>query len=229
MRNALVIDEKYILTMDNAAAIGERKDDVVQVSDELTAYYTMRVALLEQWGAWAMPCAIMMGNFSGGNVWPTYEKGIQRVFTEVGIAMPPLQGSSETNMLTLQSGINLTVLGKKITCTQPPANELIWYIYGLPLVGSEVVRQQNAVARLDKIYQAWQNEIIVRIWPVGSKGILAEVQHLFEKSIKMQSSVDLYKTAGPATAVLIACTAANEEKLQAFFRAPLERLDIIGI
>ena len=43
MRNATLIDQQYVVTVDNAGCIGEKEQDVVKASNELTSYYCTRV------------------------------------------------------------------------------------------------------------------------------------------------------------------------------------------
>nr|WP_316046884.1 hypothetical protein [Planococcus glaciei] len=81
--------------------------------DRITAKFAARVALLEQWAAGSEPEVILLHNFSGEAQWNRYVEGIKEQFEEIGIEMPQLAGSSETNMPTLQSGIAVTMLGRQ--------------------------------------------------------------------------------------------------------------------
>ena len=67
----------FIATMDNAAAIGQKPQDVVSAPDQLTAYMTARVTFLEQLAAQALPVQVLLANFSGDAAWSRYEKGFQ--------------------------------------------------------------------------------------------------------------------------------------------------------
>lgn len=66
-------------TTDNAAAIGEKPQDVVSAPDKLTAYLTARVTFIEQLAANALPSHIILANFSGDAAWSRYVAGIQQV------------------------------------------------------------------------------------------------------------------------------------------------------
>lgn len=113
-----------VATMDNAAAIGEKPQDIVSASDQLTAYMTARVSFLEQLAAQALPIQILLANFSGDAAWSRYEKGIQQVFEEAGLTCPAIAGSTESNMPTLQSGLAITMLGRANSAVHLTMNSL---------------------------------------------------------------------------------------------------------
>ncbi|KGR74569.1 hypothetical protein [Ureibacillus sinduriensis] len=200
MRNAIRIDDTSVVTIDNSSCIGEKELDEVHVSNELTAYYSMRVSLFEQWCAGAEPTNIFLSNFSGDEAWAGYCKGIQKAFDEIGVTMPAINGSSESNFQSLQSGISLMVIGKiKFEiCTE----QLQWFVIGRPLVGNEVITESHHVVKLKEIYDLIRLEIAKHVWPVGSKGILSELGRIFPNR-NYECSVDLHKSSGPATSVIV--------------------------
>ena len=200
MRNAIRIDDTTVITIDNSGCIGEKELDIVHVSNELTAYYSARVALLEQLCAGAEPTHILLSNFTGDNAWGDYEKGIKKAFDEIGIALPAINGSTESNFNTLQSGISLMLIGK-VQYEMADTN-LEWFVIGKPLVGQEVIEEANHVAKLKELYNLLKLKIAKQIWPVGSKGILAELERIFPEG-KFDCSLDLKKTSGPATSVIV--------------------------
>ncbi|WP_390284081.1 hypothetical protein [Ureibacillus sp. GCM10028918] len=210
MRNAIRLDDKTVVTMDNSGCIGEKELDEVHVSNELTAYYTMRVALLEQWCAGAEPINIFLSNFTGDKAWADYEKGIQAAFDEVGSAMPVINGSTESNFKSLQSGISLMIIGKVLY--EISKENLLWFVVGKPLVGQEVINESEHVAKLKEIHNLIQLKIAKKIWPVGSKGILSELERIFPDR-KFECSLDLHKSSGPATSVIVGI---SHDKLEEF-------------
>ena len=222
MRDALLLPGGHVITVDNSAAIGEKENDIVKVSNELAAYYTIRVALLEQWSANAEPQAISLANFSGDNAWQPYINGIHQAFKEIGAPMPPITGSTETNMSTLQSGLSITIIGRKLEDTT--CASLVWYVYGQPLVGQEVLEQPQAVADLGRIYNGWQRGLVKKVWPVGSSGVAKECERLFPNKMIKIEDLDLHKTAGPATVVLLASHVEDEHILCDYFGLPLKKV-----
>lgn len=221
MRNAVKVGE-LIATTDNAAAIGEKSQDVVFASDKLTAYLTARVTFLEQLAAGAIPMHIILANFSGDASWTRYVAGIEQVFEEVGLLCPPIAGSSESNMPTLQSGLSITMLGQVHQKIPVQCEKLMWYTYGLPLVGKEVLEQPEDVAQLQPIFRAWREEIVQQVWPVGSQGLQAEFSRLFGHS-EVKTSLDIEKSAGPCAVILLGIHPEKEHLAQTLFTRNFEK------
>jgi hypothetical protein len=224
MRNATLIDQQYVVTVDNAGCIGEKEQDVVKASNELTSYYCTRVGLLEQWCAGSHPTHLFLSNFTSEEAWKDYEKGIQKAFDEIGEKMPPLSGSTETNFESLQSGISLMMVGKVIRETSAELCE--WFIIGKPLVGQDVIDNKEQVASLSEIYVLLKLGIIETIWPVGSKGIGAELERLFS-GFNVECSLPLDVSSGPATCVIVGVRKENVNQLEEHITAPIQQIKII--
>lgn len=223
MRNAKKVQGDLVVTIDNAGCIGEKEQDVVKASNEIAAYYTARTALLEQWCAGAQPIQLFLSNFTSEDAWNDYEKGITKVFTEIGEKMPPLAGTTESNFKPLQSGITLMVIGKKMIDILPENCQ--WFVVGKPLVGKEVLEQPNNVAKLNELLLLLKMGVIKQLWPTGSKGIGAECKKLFKGKI-IECSLPLEKSSGPSTAVIVG---VNKEQIELFkekISAPIERIHI---
>ena len=223
MRNAIKIDKDTIITIDNTGCIGEKEHDVVKVPNEVAAYYCARVSILEQWCAGAQPTHLFLGNFTSEEAWADYEKGFAKVFEEIGEKMPPLNGSTETNFTSMQSGLSLTVVGKKVF--EVNEENCDWFVVGRPLVGEEVINNQEDVAKLNELILLIKLGIIKHVWPVGSKGIKAECKKIF-KNNEIECALPLEKSGGPSTCVIVA---VDREQLGQFFdsiTAPIEKLII---
>lgn len=215
MRHELLIDG-FVITSDNSAAIGEKPDDAVYAPDSVTAKFAARVALLEQWAAGSEPHALLLHNFSGADQWDAYMAGIAELFAEAQTPLPPVSGSTETNMPTLQSGIAVTMIGKQHR-KPAPAESLQWFVYGVPLFGEDVLAKIDQIADLAAIKKAIESGLIERIWPVGSKGIAHEVELLMGNSQKFSAALNVDSSAGPATCVLIGVLPANSGRVQESF------------
>ncbi|MDQ0428286.1 hypothetical protein QOZ98_001112 [Planomicrobium stackebrandtii] len=215
MRHELLIDG-FVITSDNSAAIGEKLQDVVYAPDSITAKFAARVALLEQWAAGSEPQAVLLHNFSGVEQWNAYLAGLTELFAEAETVLPPISGSTETNMPTLQSGIAVTMIGKQ-NRDLAPAESLRWFVYGVPLVGEEVLTKTDQIADLGLIRKAFDSAVIERIWPVGSKGIAQEAALLMDRHVEVSADLDLNCSGGPATCVLLGVNPANKERAQRYF------------
>ncbi|QTD40730.1 alpha-ribazole-5-phosphate synthase [Sporosarcina sp. Te-1] len=226
MRNAVQLEGGLILTTDNSGGIGMKAADVVSVPDRTTARFAARVALLEQWAAGAEPIAVLIHNFSGPESWPAYEAGVQDVFEEAGMATPTITGSTETNMELLQSALGVTMVGKLVRAASE--EELVWFTYGVPLVGNAVLEQEQNIASLGKIWEALHTGLIKRVWPVGSGGLLKEVRDLYGiGDVTIQSPLDTAASAGPSTCVLVAVPIGGVDEAKLHFGEFLHGLAVI--
>lgn len=215
MRNALQLSNGFIVTTDNSGAIGQKKLDVINVPDDVTSYFSARVTLLEQWAEGAKPEAIILHNFSDEEAWERYMNGIERLFEEIDIPVPRITGSTESNITTLQSGVAITMIGKCMN-EVPPVQCLKWFTFGKPLVGDKLMAEPENIADMKCIFEAIQQDIIGRIWPVGSKGISKEFQILFGEE-SFECACNIYESAGPSTVVLVGIYEEKVQQAKQFF------------
>lgn len=215
MRNALMVDG-MIITTDNSAAIGEKPQDIVHVPDEVAAKFAARVALAEQWAAGGEATAILLHNFSGELQWPRYVSGITQLFSELDIPVPPVSGSTESNIETLQSALAVTIIGRKLRMLADP-HELEWFIYGEPLVGEAVINHADRIADLRIVKNALDCSQIERIWPIGSGGIEREADKLFGCRMPLAQGIAKEASGGPATCLLVGLKTSKVEGAKHLF------------
>jgi hypothetical protein len=211
MRNVLTLPllgkDTLLITADNSGAIGMKKNDLIMVPYETTAYYSFRVAVMECMAAGGEPISVVLSNFCGDEAWDQLTSGIQKGLNELHLKIP-ITGSTESNFDMQQSAIGIIVLGKKtIGKTEPLFNEQSKLaIIGLPLVGNEVIDQEDQIVPLPIFQKICRLEGIT-VWPVGSKGILFELNKMFKNKgfIKNQviTEVDIEKSSGPATCFIV--------------------------
>ncbi|TQR18066.1 hypothetical protein [Psychrobacillus soli] len=220
MRNAVLLPNDLVLTTDNSAAIGEKEADVVQVSDEVVAYFAGRVALMEQWAAGAYPVSIVIHNFSGNKSWNKYVAGMEKLFGEINQPCPEITGSTESNMETLQSAMAVTMIGERQVTS---AENYTWYVYGMPCVGEEVMTESEKTANMKKISDGVNSGFVQRVWPVGSTGIAGECKRL---GLHCElSNWDTGKSAGPATSVLLGIANNRIEEAKLHFGTYFEEIN----
>lgn len=199
MRNALKLPNNSILTIDNAGCLGELVHDVVACPNEIVSYFTARTALFEQLCAGALPHVIALANFTGDHAWDDYVRGIARAYEELGLVLPRIVGSTESNFTATQSGISLTLVGDvHFTVT---TDCQYWYVVGVPLVGPQVLQNPEKCAPLGWIYEQLVKGVIQYVHPVGSGGIRKECSRLFDEQIHVDVPMDV--SGGPATAVIV--------------------------
>ncbi|MFC3210539.1 MULTISPECIES: alpha-ribazole-5-phosphate synthase [Planomicrobium] len=219
MRHEIILNG-MVITTDNSAAIGQKRLDAVKAPDPITAKFAARVALLEQWAAGSEPQAVLLHNFSGAEHWEPYVAGIEELFYEAGLPKPSISGSSETNMQTLQSALAVTMIGRQEG--EREESNLEWVVYGEPLTGKDVLENPAKIADLKKLNDLMKRKLIHRIWPVGSKGIAAEVDLMLNRTIKvLEKGPDLLASGGPATSVLLGTMPQNTKTVMDFLESPV--------
>jgi hypothetical protein len=216
----LTSTESLIISSDNSGGIGMKAGDHVQVSYETVAYYSFRVAAMECIAAGGVLVSVVLHNFCGDHTWNDLIKGIQKGLAELNLEDIPITGSTESNFPLQQSAIGLVVLGQR-SLTKEPENALSanlkFAVIGSPLVGNEVIDQADQVVPLS-IFQEVSKLKKLMVWPVGSKGILYEINQMFpNKEFTKEmigTELDVIKSSGPATCCIIAFEQAQEEKLK---------------
>ncbi|WP_456278487.1 ATPase [Bacillus sp. AK128] len=202
---------EFVITADNSGGIGLKEQDFVQVPNEIVGYFSARVALMENLSLGGAPQAIILQNFSGDVVWEEYRKGIDRTLRELDLPSLPLLGSSESNFNLVQSALGLTIIGKrneklKNNNTTEAAD---FAVLGTPLVGLDVITNQDQVLPLPLFNSLLSHEGIYEIVPVGSKGIQVEWDMLCQRNnlpwtnLETADGISLTQSSGPATCVLI--------------------------
>ncbi|WP_462409708.1 ATP-binding protein [Neobacillus sp. Marseille-QA0830] len=221
MRNAVTVPigegQCLVLACDNSGGIGMRQNDVVHVPYETVGYYAFRVASMECMAAGGKIISVVLHNFCGNEPWGELVKGIRAGLSELGLSEVPVTGSTESNFLLSQSAIGLVVIGKRPLAkdTQALASDgLNLAVFGMPLVGNEVMEQKDQVAPLGMFRQVCTLSDVVT-WPVGSKGVLHELRQMFPHEIIEKESVitgvDILKSSGPATCFIAAFPESQAE------------------
>jgi hypothetical protein len=212
--------EALVIAADNSGGIGLKEQDYVKTAYEVVSYYGFRVAVMECMAAGGKPISIVIHNFCDDHAWDLLLAGIEKGLEEIGLkGAVSVTGSTESNFTMLQSALGIIVLGKRESTYVDEVsfeNRKVAVI-GSPLVGDEVLEQENDVIPLSLFQELCELEDVV-IVPVGSKGILYELKNMLdEPSIvgdSLMCDVDVSKTAGPATCVLISFKPDLEPLLQ---------------
>lgn len=209
------IDDNNILVIacDSAGGIGSKKNDIVIVPVEIVGSFTTRVALMEVIAVGAQPISIV--NTLSVEYEPTGKKilkGINQEAAKIGLdSNIVINGSTEENFETSQTGLGITVIGKtkkdRIKMASSQKDDLIIAV-GLPMVGEEVIQNQELIADLNDLQQIIQLKNVHELLPVGSKGLAYEANLMAKMSglklnIKRDLKINLDKSAGPATTFLV--------------------------
>lgn len=209
-----------MIACDNSGAIGMKEHDSVAVPYETVAYYSFRVAVMECIAAGGDPISVVLHNFCGNKPWAELVSGIQTGLVELGLKEVPITGSTESNFSLLQSAVGLLVIGKRsndILANIEFSEQLRFAVIGVPLVGNEVMEQIDKVVPLSIFQKICRLEKLIA-WPVGSKGILYEMNQMFPNQRFTQevvkTNVDILKSSGPATCFIAAFHSHLADKLK---------------
>ncbi|ATW28942.1 hypothetical protein [Candidatus Formimonas warabiya] len=210
--------EMFLVTScDSLGAIGAKELDVVKVTGEFVGRGITRVPLMEILATGAEPVAVY--NTLAVEMTPYGEEIIRGMTAEIaGAGIDPglvLNGSTEENVPTRQTGVGVVVLGlaaKKDLLLGTAVRDDLIVVFGLPKVGHEVAEggpDDPEVAHPSLIRDLMQKGYVHELLPVGSKGILYECGELARTArlyFQLQAGVtlDVHKSAGPATCLLAA-------------------------
>ncbi|UJL46630.1 hypothetical protein KFZ58_01315 [Virgibacillus sp. NKC19-16] len=221
MSNAVIVplnaDQELVITADNSGAIGEKPQDAVSTSNTIVGYSTLRVAMMECLAEGAEPRTIVMQNFTSDKAWQDYKNGAEDVLKALERDMLPITGSTESNFASLQSGLGITVIGTRTIEDNRDSEwsgEEKFAVIGAPLVGNEVLERQDEVIPLALFQRFCQMEEVKAVLPIGSKGVAAAWRSWTKRDDKLSSDIDLEKSGGPATCILIAFDNSNLETIQ---------------
>jgi len=204
-----------VVSCDSAGAIGNKPHDKVKANPKLVGKLTARVALMELLSIGADPVAIS-GTFAVEPK-PTSESVIRGIREEVRNARVRelrIVCSSEKNFKVKQTGVGITAIGfvrnsrvKIGRCEQ--GDEVV--AVGEPSVGREVIQAEKhrTIADTGDVVKLRNRPFVHELIPVGSKGVLYEANVMaWDSELFFQPSlsglVNLRKSAGPATVLLVA-------------------------
>ncbi|MCD6239457.1 MAG: hypothetical protein J7K51_09135 [Thermotogae bacterium] len=221
-----------VIACDSNASIGMKPNDYVKRDFFEVGRSAVKVPLMEVIAVGALPVVVI--DTLCVELEPTGKEILKGIYYEVRrLGLPPdlvVNGSSEKNMLTTQTGLGVTVFGiakdKNIKIGTSKPGEVIVCV-GLPKSapekpyreGDPEIMDPPTVANLRN--QAFINEIL----PVGSHGILYEMNLLAEEAFcvleVVDSPIDLYQSAGASTCVLVTLAEGDIDRLKKVVSKPV--------
>ena len=207
----------------STGAVGPKEMDKVKVNGTILGKFLGRVALMDvtATGAFPLMLSVTLGvekNPTGNSIL----EGIRREARSIGLdPNQVLMENTEDNFETMQTGAGLTVVGfaneDELRIGKTCPGDLIVAI-GKPKVGNEVISAEvrGEIADLKNITQLSQKKYVHDISPVGGFGIASEARMMaygVGRQIKLADvlDLDLNKSAGPATVILVTI---DKEKLE---------------
>jgi selenophosphate synthetase-related protein len=226
-------DSVIVVGCDSAGGIGPKPLDKVKVSGYILGKFTARVALMEVLAVGATP--VCLTNTLGVEPDPTGFEILEGIKSEIRLASLDCSlaiiGSMEKTVSVEQTGMGITVVGLapknslRIGLSKP--DDLIVAV-GHPCVKDEVLpaEERGEIADLTDLLKLMRCNFVHDVIPVGSQGIMHEVNVLSEDSgLRAElelPEVELRKSAGPATAILVPVPKNALSTLSELINKPLQ-------
>ena len=233
----VIPDYNMVISCDSSGGIGNKENDVVKVDPETVGYFATHVALMELLATGASPISIV--NTLGVEM----EDTGKRIIMGIKNALKPLNldddivvtGSTEENIPVSQTAMGITIIGmiekSKWRSKKPKRNDVA-VILGIPKVGQEIIDDNGInIMTIHLLLELLKKPYVKDILPVGSKGIDYELNEMATSNelnyeIYDKIDIDLKKSAGPATCVIIAIERDYYEDLSTFINIPITLLGI---
>ncbi|WP_379139768.1 AIR synthase related protein [Paenibacillus sp. sgz500992] len=223
-----------VIGCDSSASIGNKPMDALQTPPDIVGYYTARVAVMEVLSVGADILTVV--DTLAVEKYPTGSeiiRGVQRLLDEAGLTEAHLNGSTEENFKSCQTGVGITVIGEtdeeRLKLMRSVAGDCV-VMLGEPLIGSAVLEQEARVCSIRQLQSLVASPEVHEIHPVGSKGagyeagLLAELNGCIFQAVPGITE-KLNASGGPSTAVIFS---AAEEKLERLQSEIGGEMDIIG-
>lgn len=217
----------------SSGAVGPKEMDKVKVEGRVLGKFLARVALMDVTATGAFP--LIMSVTLGVEKEPAGNEILEGIRHEArSIGLDPnqvLMEKTEDNFQTMQTGAGLTVVGfaneEELRLGKTCPGDLIVAI-GRPKVGDEVIAAEahGEIADLKNVTQLAQWKYVHDIAPVGGFGIASEAKMMAygvgrQLKLKDVNTLDLNKSAGPATVVLATIDKDRLEDLVSLIPKPI--------
>ena len=221
----------------SSGAVGPKEFDRVKVDGQVLGKFLARVALMDviTTGAFPLLLSLTLG-VEKQSTGAAISEGVSREARSIGLdPQQVLLENTEDNFETVQTGAGLTVVGlaneNELRLGKTLPGDLIVAV-GRPKVGEEVIAAEarGEIADLRNVAQLCQCRYVHDISAVGGFGIASEAKMMaygVGRQLKLweKSGVDLNKSAGPATVVLVTIDRERLEDLTSLISKPI---NVIG-
>jgi ribosomal protein S8 len=221
----------------SSGAVGPKEFDRVKVDGQVLGKFLARVALMDviTTGAFPLLLSLTLG-VEKQSTGAAISEGVSREARSIGLdPQQVLLENTEDNFETVQTGAGLTVVGlaneNELRLGKTLPGDLIVAV-GRPKVGEEVIAAEarGEIADLRNMAQLCQCRYVHDISAVGGFGIASEAKMMaygVGRQLKLweKSGVDLNKSAGPATVVLVTIDRERLEDLTSLISKPI---NVIG-
>lgn len=235
LRDLTIIDfdeNKYLgIACDSCGGIGLKEHDVIKVSPQITAYHTGKVVLAELMSMGFKPMILADGlAVEMDDTGKQLIEGFNQVISKVKTSNIHLTGSTEENIITVQTSMGVTGIGvcekEKLKYKKTKKND-VCFLLGLPMVGNDVINNPDKILDIDDYEKLFLSDFVKEILPVGSRGAMAELNDLcnyneLKINLSLAINADLKKSGGPSCCALITIEEKNINELIALINKPIE-------
>lgn len=232
----LADDKALLVASDSSGGIGNKPQDAVTMDPWMTGYFTARVPLLEILCAGGRPI-MMVGSFAVemDPIGEAFRLGMQTLAREAGHPDLPIHTRSEENVVTVQSGLGVTILGivsrEALRVGSSRRGDLV-AVAGIPKSGPwfHLAPGDPQILSIQDLLRVRADGAVHDIVPVGSKGVAFERGELSRTSgleFRGRSSMLLEdQSAGPSSCVVFSI--AGSEALDRLSHEVCAPLTVIG-
>ena len=221
----------------SSGAVGPKEFDKVKVDGQVLGKFLARVALMDviTTGAFPLLLSLTLG-VEKQSTGATIAEGVSREAQSIGLdPQQVLLENTEDNFQTVQTGAGLTVVGlaneNELRLGKTLPGDLIVAV-GRPKVGEEVIAAEvrGEIADLRNVAQLSQCRYVHDISAVGGFGIASEAKMMaygVGRQLKLweKPGIDLSKSAGPATVILVTIDRERLDDLVSLISKPI---NVIG-
>jgi selenophosphate synthetase-related protein len=205
-----------VVACDSSGGIGPKDADTYAAPAAVVAHFAVRVALLELLAAGATPVLVVDALCVEAD--PTGREMIaaaRALLAQIGLANESaLLGSTEDNVATRSTGIGVTAIGiagrDALHAGSSRRGDVVVCL-GAPISAPEhdVYPDHPHMVSIDEVRRVRALEGVHDVLPVGSHGVRFEIDELatsagLEPEL-VPSEVDLIRSAGPASCVVVSC------------------------
>ena len=223
-----------VVACDSSGGIGNKENDLVKTSPEVVGQFVAQVALMEVLAFGASPITVV------DTLSVEMEDTGRRIINGIKKTLEPLNfdldniitGSTEENFPVSVTGVGITIIGiidKDKWKKSETEKGLLAALVGLPKCGDEVLADTASIMNIDKLLELKKKDYIKEILPVGSKGVLYELEQMASTNnisfkLEDQQAIDLKKSGGPSTCVIVSIEESQYENLKSEFSLPVNKI-----
>ncbi|MCK4475395.1 MAG: hypothetical protein KAU16_01575 [Methanophagales archaeon] len=223
--------QAFVLANTSSGGIGPKKEDVVKLDGKLLGRLMARTVLIKVLSSGAQPIVLVV-NLSV-EFFPTGSQIFQGIREEAHKikALEILEGHTEENIETNQTGMSITALGtcmeKELKVGKSLKGNLIAAV-GEPKVRDEVLKASaRSIVMVEDVQKLSKKGFVHEIIPVGHEGIKRSLEMMqsisgYKYKIEEEMDIDIEKSAGPSTVVLITVEEENMEMLKKSLKKPVQ-------